>query len=226
MKKIIVFGIMLMLLAVYSGTIIAANSQTGASIVITPDTTATPGSTFTLAINIENVNDMRAWNIALVYQKIINLNTVNTINNTVFTDGDGLVIYQQEDFNSSYYYLNVARTTTDIVPGMGNGSGLVAQLNFIAVSNGVTKISFVNSETEMLDSQSHDIAPITVAGPTITVATPTPPPKPSAVGGISFSVATRVTSLTPYVCIALIAIIAIAATTIYAKGTKHRKEKQ
>ena len=230
MKRLIVFGIVLMLLAVYASTIIAANSATGASIVMSPDTTTSPNSTFMLNLTINNVNDMRAWNLALVYQKIISLNFVNTINNTVFTDGSGLVIYKQEDYNSTYYYCTLARTTVDVVPGMGTGSGMVAQLNFFAASNGKTTISAIDSETQLLDSQIRPITPVTFTGPTITVATPPPPPPPpkQTVGGTSFSVAKR-PSLVPYVGLALIAIFAttaIAATTIYFKGAKRRKEKQ
>jgi hypothetical protein len=230
LKRLIVFGIMLMLLAVYASTIMAANSATGASIVMSPDTATSPNSTFMLNLTINNVNDMRAWNLALVYQKIISLNLVDTINNTVFTDGSGLVIYKQEDFNSTYYYCTVARTTIDVVPGMGTGSGVVAQLNFFAVSNGKTTISAIDSETELLNSQVQLITPVTFTGPTITVATPqpTPPPKPSAVGGTSFSLATAASS-TAYIGLAsitIIAVVAIIATTIYFKGIKRRKEKQ
>ena len=208
-----VFGIMLMLLAVFLSTTIEVNSATGASIVISPDTlTIPPNTSFVLNLTINNVADMRAWPVTLVYQKIITLISVD-MNDTDFTDGTGLAIFRQEDYNSTCYRFYVARTLLDIVPGSGTGSGLVAQLNFLAVSNGVTTIDWIE----------YEINPITVAIATITVATP----QPRSVGGTSFSLA-KAAFPAPYIGLAsaIIAVVAISATTVYFKGIKRRKEKQ
>jgi hypothetical protein len=224
--KRIALGIMLMLLAVFlSTTIVRVDSATGASIVISPDTTTSPGSTFVLNLTINNVIDMRAWEVTLVYQKIITLTWVDTINDTTFTDGAGLAIFKTEDYNSSWSWADIARTTLSTVPGSGTGSGLVAQLHFTAVSTGTTAIDCISSE--ILDSNGHDITPITVTTPTITVATPQPPPKPSTVGGWSFTVAKAGSPDARLASIAIIVTTAAAITTaIYFKGIKRRKEKQ
>jgi hypothetical protein len=222
---------MLMLVALYSSaTIVKATSATGTSIVISPDTTTPPNSTFVLNMYITNVTDMYAWSVTLVYQKIISMISVDTINGTDFTDGTGLAIKQQEDLNSSHYITYVARTLLDIGPGIlrpgVNGSGLVAQFNFIAVLNGATAINCISSE--ILDSHSKPITPITVTTPTITVAIVQPPPSPppSSVGGWSFSVAKASARDIDLVSIAAIAVFAIIAPAIYFKGLKRRKEKQ
>lgn len=229
--KRIVFGIMLMLLAAYSSTaIFKANSATAVSIVISPDTTTPPSRTFMLDLTINNVADMYAWSVTLVYQKIITLNWVNTINDTAFTDGTGLAIFRQEDYNSTCYRSYVARTLLNVVPGTPHagisGSGLVAQLNFLAASEGTTAINVI--EKEIMNSKTENIASsVTVTTPTITVATPQPTPPPAAVGGTSFSVAKAVFPA-PYIGLAsaILAVVAIIATTIYFKGIKRRKEKQ
>lgn len=230
MKRLVVIGIVLVLVAVYSSiAIVKVNGATGASIVMSPDTTTSIGNIVLLNLTINDVTDMRAWNIGLVYQKIITLSLVDTINNTAFTDGPGLVIYKQEDYNSSCYYLNLARTTIDIVPGAGTGSGLVARLYFLAASNGKTAISPVNTETEILNSNTQEITPVTVTTPTITVAAPQPSPQPKPVGGNSYSVVKPAAFPAAYIGLALTAIFAttaIIATTIYFKGIKPRKEKQ
>lgn len=225
--KRIVLGIMLMLLAVFlSTTIVEVNSAAGASIVISPDTlTIPPNTSFVLNLTINNVDGMRAWSVTLVYQRIITLTWVDTMNNTDFTDGAGLSIFKQEDYNSSCYMSDVARTTVDIAPRSGTGSGLVAQLFFLAVSNGVTTIDCIDYEMMNSSSRNNEITPITVARPlaTITVATP----QPRSVGGTSFSLA-KAAFPAPYIGLAsaIIAVVAIIATTIYFKAIKHRKEKQ
>jgi hypothetical protein len=222
--KRIVFGIVLMLLAVYaSATMVKVNSATGASIVISPDTTTSPGRTFMLDLTINNVADMRAWSVTLVYQKIISLNLVDTINNTDFTDGTGLAIFKQEDYNSSCYTSYIARTTLGIVPGSGNGSGLVARLNFQAISDGTTAINCIDSEIMNSKTLWTDIGPVTVTTPTITVVTPQPSQKPSTVGGFSYSVAKDPASNIGFALTALGAIVIPAS--IYL-GIKRRKEKQ
>jgi hypothetical protein len=228
LKRLIVLGIMLMLLAAYSSITLVKADVT--SIVISPDTTAPPNSTFMLNLTINNVNDMYAWSVQLVYQKIISLNLVDTINNTAFTDGTGLAIFKQEDFNSSCYTAYVARTLLDITPGVSRpgvtGSGVVAQLNFFAALNGTTAISCISSE--IINSHGGDITPITVTTPTITVATPQPtppPPKPGAVGGISFSLAKPSTDIELASILAIIACVAIMLPAIYFKGIKRRKGK-
>jgi hypothetical protein len=176
-----------------------------------------------LNLTINNVADMYAWSVTLVYQKIISLNLVDTINNTDFTDGTGLALAKQEDYNSSCYRSYVARTLLDVTPGSPrpgvNGSGLVARLNFIATLNGTTAIDCIDSE--ILNSQSKDITH-TVTTPTITVATAQPPPKPSSVGGFSFSVAKAPAS---NIGLALIVGFAIVIPSIYL-GIKRRKKKQ
>ena len=225
--KRIVFGIMvmLMLLAVCSSTtIIKANSATGASIVISPDTTTSSASTFTLNLTINNVINMRAWEVTLVYQKTIILNSVDTVNDTTFTDGPGLAIVKTEDYNSSWSYADIARTTQSIVPGSGTGSGLVAQLHCLAASIGTTTIDCISCE--IMDANGNDITPVTVTTPTITVA-PVQPTPTSTVGGWSFSVV-KADSPVSYIGLAsaIIAVVAIIATTIYFKGIKRRKEKQ
>jgi hypothetical protein len=229
--KRIAFGILLMLLTLYAGTImVKANSATDASIVISPPNTTVPrGSSFTLNLTINDVTDMYAWSVTLIYQKIISMNSVDTINGTDFTDGTGLVIIEQQDYNSSYYECIVARTLLDVTPGVTRpgttGSGVVAQLNFIAVSVGTTGIYSVDSE--IINSQSKDITHITLTTllATVTVVEPSPPPS-RAVGGFSFSVY-KPASLAPYVGLALItAIIATVATAVYAKRAKRRKDKQ
>lgn len=217
MKRLIVFGIMLILLAICSSTTMVANSATGASIVISPDTTTSPHGTFMLNLAINDVADMYAWSVTLVYQKIIDLNFVVAVNSTTFFNG-AFISFKQEDYNSSCFRGYVFETLLNGAPGV-TGSGLVAQLNFIANSNGVTAISCIDSE--ILNSQSKDITPITVTTPTVTVATA----KPSPVGGISFSVAKPAFPV-PYIGLASIAIVAIVAATIYFKGIKRRKEKQ
>jgi hypothetical protein len=228
--KRIVFAVMLVLLAVFSSATIAkVNSATGASIVISPDTTTSPGSTFVLNLTINNVNDMRAWDVVLVYSKIITLDLVDTINDTTFTDGAGLAIFNTEDVNSTYTWSDIARTTLSVVPGSGTGSGLVAQLTFLAVSNGKTTIDIALANSEIMDSNMRDITPITATTPTITVATPQPTPPPRSVGGWSFSVA-KDPFAAPYIGLVSIAIIAvgvaITTTAIYFKGIKRRKEKR
>jgi hypothetical protein len=230
--KRIVFGIVLMLLAVYSSAaILKANSATGTSIVISPDTTTPPNSTFMLNLTINNVADMYAWSVTLVYQKIITLNSIDTINNTAFTDGTGLAIFKTEDYNSSYYRSYIARTLLDVTPGISRpgvtGSGLVAHLNFMAASTGTPAI--YSSNSEIIDSKGNAITPITVTTPTITVAIVQPPPSPpppSTVGGWSFSVAKASARDIDLVSIAAIAVFAIIAPAIYFKGLKRRKEKQ
>jgi hypothetical protein len=223
--KRIVFGIVLMLLAVYSSaTIVKVNSATGASIVISPDTTTSPSTTFMLDLTINNVADMYAWSVTLVYQKIVSMNLVDTINGTDFTDGTGLAIFKQEDYNSSCYRSYVARTLIDVTPGTRRpgvtGSGLVARLNFVAALNGTTAIECTGSE--ILNSQSNPITPITVTTPTITVATPQPSPPPSSVGGFSFSVAKAPANIG----FALIGVGAIVIPVSIYLGIKRRKEKQ
>jgi hypothetical protein len=230
--KRIAFGILLMLLTLYAGTImVKANSATDASIVMSPPNITVPrGSSFTLNLTINDVTDMYAWSVTLVYQKIISMNSVDTINGTDFTDGTGLVIFKQEDFNSSYYRSYTARTLLDVTPGTShpgvNGSGLVAQLNFIAVSVGTTGVYSVDSE--IINSQSKDITPtnLTTLLATVTVVEPSPQPS-RAVGGFSFSLA-KTASPALYIGLAsaIIAVVAIIATTIYFKGIKRRKGKQ
>jgi hypothetical protein len=102
----------------------------------------------------------------------------------------------------------------------------VAQLNFLAASEGTTAINVI--EKEIMNSKTENIASsVTVTTPTITVATPQPTPPPAAVGGTSFSVAKAVFPA-PYIGLAsaILAVVAIIATTIYFKGIKRRKEKQ
>jgi hypothetical protein len=231
--KRIVFVMVVMLLAVFSsGTIAKVNSATIASIVLLPpDTTTSPGSTFVLNLTINNVADMYAWSVTLVYQKIITLNSIDTINNTAFTDGSGLAIFKTEDYNSSYYRSYIARTLLDVTPGISRpgvtGSGLVAHLNFMAASTGTPAI--YSSNSEIIDSKGNAITPITVTTPTITVAIVQPPPSPpppSTVGGWSFSVAKASARDIDLVSIAAIAVFAIIAPAIYFKGLKRRKEKQ
>lgn len=228
----IVFGIMfmLMVLAVYSSTtIVKVNSATGASMVISPDTTTSVDSTFTLNLTISNVNDMRAWDLTFRYSKIISLNSVDTTNDTTFTDGAGLAIIKANgDYNSSCYDCDIARTTLSIVPGSGTGSGVVAQLHFTATSTGTA--TFERISAEIMDPNMNEITPITVTFPTITVAT-AQPSTPKTVGGWSFSdIKTGSVSDIGLAALAAIVIIAvfamIIATTIYFKGIKHRKEKQ
>jgi hypothetical protein len=227
--KRIVFGIMLMLLAVCSSTIIVkVNSATVPSIVLSPqDTTVAPNGTFTINMTINDANNMRAWWVQLVYQKIINLTSVDTINGTTFTDGPGLVIAKQEDLNSTYYVSELARAAlSELNSTEGTGSGLVAQLHFVAVSIGNTAITSDHASMMNSTSQFEDIFP-TVTTPVVTVAVPTPPPPTQTVGGNSFSLAiTKAASQAPYWIGLASAIVAIMATAIYFRGIKRRKEKQ
>jgi hypothetical protein len=230
--KRIVLGIMfmMMVLAVYSSTtIVKVNSATGASMVISPDTTTFPNSTFTLNLAINNVKGMRAWDLTFRYSKIISLNSVDTINNTDFTDGDGLAIIKTNgDYNSSCYECDIARTTINIVLTSGTGSGVVAQLHFTAASTGT--VTFECISVEIMDPNMNEITPITVTFPTITVAT-AQPSTPKTVGGWSFS-DVKAGSVSDIGLAALAAIVIIAvfaviiATTIYFRGIKRRKEKQ
>lgn len=223
MKRLIVFGIVLMLLAIYASTAIVANSATGASIVISPDTTAAPNSTFMLNLAINNVADMYGWSVTLVYQKIISLNLADAVNSTFFNGT--FHSFLQEDYNSSCYKAYVFETLLNGAPAV-TGSGSVAQLNFFAALDGTTAISCIDSE--IVNYQGKDVStPITVTTPTITVATPqpTPPPKPSAVGGISFSLAKPSTDIELASVLAII-FVATILPTIYFKGIKRRKQKQ
>jgi len=231
LKKLIVFGIMLMLLAVYSSATIVANSQTGGSIVISPDTTAAPNSTFMLNLTINNVANMYGWSVTLIYQNIISLDLVTGVSTTAFfNSANAFVSFEQEDFNSSYYRGYVFGTLLNGTPG-STGSGLVAQLNFATTSIGTVAISCVDSEVENNLTQPVS-SPITVTTPTITIATPpptpppTPPTTPSSVGGISFSLAKPPTFDYLAPILAIIAFVAILLPTVYFKGIKRRKEKQ
>jgi len=230
LKKIIL-GIMLMLLAVYSSTtILKANSATSASIVISPDTTASPSGMFMLNMTINNVVDMYGWTVTLVYPQIITMTGVNTINGTAFTDGDGFAFFNQTAYNSTYFQTYVARTLLNDEPGGRpgvTGSGLVAQLEFEAISIGTAPISC--TYYEIVNSQDVDITPITVPAvlAIITVAVPVTPVTPKTVGGTSFSLANAASPPTiDLASIAIIAAFATIATTIYFKGIKRRKEKQ
>lgn len=220
-----------MLLAVYSSTtILKANSATNASIVISPDTSTAPSSMFMLNMTINNVADMYGWTVTLLYPKIITMTGVNTINGTDFTDGNGFAFFTQAEYNSTYYQTYVARTLLNDEPGISQrpgvtGSGLVAQLEFEAISTGTTPVYITYSE--IVNSQDVDITPITVTTSTITVAVPVTPVTPKTVGGISFSLANAASPATiDLASIAIIAAFAIIATTIYFKGIKRRKEKQ
>jgi hypothetical protein len=219
--------VVIMLLAVFLSTTIEVNSAAGASIDISPDRLTVPVNTsFVLNLTVDNVADMYAWTVTLVYPQIITMTGVNTINDTAFTDGSGFAFFTQSVYNSTYYQVYVARTLLSPNTAGVTGSGLVAQLVFEAISIGTAPISCTYSE--MVNSQDIDITPVNVATvlAIITVAA-APVAPPSTVGGWSFSVAKTVFP-TPYIglALAMIAAFATIATTIYFKGIKPRKEKQ
>jgi hypothetical protein len=223
----IIFGVMLMLLAVYSSTtVLKANSATDPSIVISPDRlTVPPNTSFVLNLTINNVADMCGWTVTLVYPQIITMTGVNTINGTAFTDGSGFAFFTQSVYNSTCYQTYIARTLLSPNTAGVTGSGLVAQLEFEAISTGTAPI--VCTFAGIVNSQDQDI-PITVTFllAIITVAA-APVAPPSTVGGWSFSVA-KTAFPTPYIGLdlAMIAAFAIIAITVYFKGIKPRKEKQ
>jgi hypothetical protein len=222
--KKIAFVVIVLLAVFSSATIVRVNSATGPSMHFSPDTlTVPPNTPFVLNLTINNVVNMRAWDIVLIYGNIITLNSVDTINDTVFTDGPGLAIVKIEVVNSTHYFAEIARTTESIVPGSGTGSALVARLNFLAVSIGTTEV--VCTSAEAMDSDMIS-TPMALATATITVAQPTPPPS-KTVGGWSFSVANTAFPASDIgLAIAIIAVLLTITTAVYFKGIKRRKEKQ
>jgi hypothetical protein len=218
--------VVIMLLAVFLSTTIEVNSAAGASIVISPDRLTVPLNTsFVLNLTINNVADMYAWTVTLVYPQIITMTGVDTINGTAFTDGSGFAFFTQSVYNSTCFQTYIARTLLSPNTAGVTGSGLVAQLEFEAISTGTAPI--VCTFAEIVNSQDQDI-PITatILLAIITVAA-APAAPPSTVGGWSFSVA-KTAFPTPYIglALAMIAAFVIIVTTIYFKGIKPRKKKQ
>jgi len=135
-----------------------------------------PTEPFTVSVNVTDVTDLWAWNLAVFYDPlVVNFSAAWLPTGHVF-DGQAISPVDPDTGTVSGFgdYVTYGCTLQGTEPGF-DGSGILCKLNFTAVANGVTTLNIsipanppVPFETLLINS-TFDILPIATYDSTITV---------------------------------------------------------